>query len=168
MKPNEGAGSNADDAKIRVALYARVNSPLDSLTLDSQVAAMREYVEGLPQHTVGDVYAEEGKPARKGRADSRPQFRRMMSDAKAGSVDLVLTVSVDRLTRSIYNMIQIVTELKEYGVGLKTLHETLDFGGPMGEFMLTQLAAAEQLRSYLMSNNAERGQARKKGQGIAG
>ena len=48
MKPNEGTGSNADDAKIRVALYARVNSPLDSLTLDSQGSGDEGICRGTP------------------------------------------------------------------------------------------------------------------------
>ena len=153
---NDGADTKADAQTIRVAIYARESSAsqVDGQkvwSLYSQVSEATEFAGRLPEHSVGKAYVEVGHPAWKGKADERPEFRRMMDDAKAGKFDMLITTSVDRLTRNKVNLLEIVRELHEYGVTYKSIHENLDFSGPMGEFMLTQLGAFAEMQSLMLS-----------------
>ena len=151
MRNIEGTGSKADAQTIRVAIYARESGDwqVEAWSLDAQVAEGTEFAGRYAEYTVVEIYAEQqGHPASVlGEADSRPEYRRMMSDAKAGKFNLLITTSVDRLSRNVSSLLETVEKLREYGVGYKSIHEGLDLTGPMGAMMLTMLGAFAQLES---------------------
>ena len=154
--------------KVRVAIYARVSSEmqLENWSLDSQISGATEFVGGLSKHSVAETYVEEGHSAWKGKADVRPEYRRMMSDAKSGKFDLVVTSSVDRLSRSVVNLLETVEKLKGYGVEYRSIHEAINFTGPMGEWILTQFAAFAELQSSMLSAHSKRGREERLRQGL--
>ena len=155
---NDGTDPKADAQTVRVAIYAGISdSQAGNWSLNSQVSEATEFVGRLPDHSVAETYVEEGHQARKGKANERPEFQRVMDDAKAGKFDVLVTTSVDRLTRNTVNLLEIVRELREYGVTYKSTHEGLDFSGPMGEFMLTQLGAFAQMQSLTLFQHTKRG-----------
>ena len=165
MTTNGGTDIKTDTQTVRVAIYARESSDLqvdgqkvEPGSLDSQVSEAMAFAERVPYYTVVEVYVDQGQLAGPEEADRRPEFRRMMDDAKAGRFDVLVTTSVDRLSLNVVNLLETVRELHEYGVTYRSIRENLDFGGPMGEFMLAQLGAFAQMQSsMLLAQMNERG-----------
>jgi len=51
-----------------------------------------------------------------GTKDARPEFQRLLTDCRAGLVDMVITKSVTRFARNTVTMLETVRELKMLGV----------------------------------------------------
>ena len=145
MTKNERTGSNADAPTIRVALYARVATDGDFSALSAQIGVLREHVEEIPQYIVGEVYSERGEPATgKGEADLRPEYLRLLADARGGRVDLVLATRMSGFSGSVTNMLEAVRGLLECGVGVKFLDERVHFVRSIGGTLLTTFEEVNQ------------------------
>ena len=164
-KPNNRQGSRAqapDDQSnpgpTRVAAYVRVSSleQVDTWSLDSQKRAIHEYCDRNAGFTIVETYVDGGHSAWKGNSEKRPEYRRMMSDAQAGKFDMVITTTIDRMSRSLFNMLETVETLSKAKVAYKSLAEDFDFGGPQGEFFLSMMASFAQLYSSQLSAHVRR------------
>jgi len=70
--------------------------------------------------------------------------------------DALTVVSLDRLGRSLEDLITIVGRLKRLGVGFQSLHEKLDTTTPGGIFVFHVFAAlAEFIRTIIVANTNE-------------
>lgn len=78
-----------------------------------------------------------------GRSKERPELQRLLDDLQAG--DVVVVKSLDRLSRSTKDMLELVEVIKEKKAILQILDMKLDTSTPQGEFFLTILAAIAQL-----------------------
>ena len=78
-----------------------------------------------------------------GKSKERPELQRLLSDLQAE--DVVVVKSLDRLSRSTKDMLELVEVIKQKGAFLKILDMNVDTSTPMGEFFLTILAAIAQL-----------------------
>ena len=78
-----------------------------------------------------------------GKNTDRPQLQAMLSYVREG--DVVVVSDFSRLARSTKDMLQIVQELTDKGVGLISLKENVDTDTPQGRFMLTVFAALAEL-----------------------
>ena len=75
-----------------------------------------------------------------------------LADARAGHLDLVYTQRLDRLSRGgARSLLEIVGGLRDHGVRLVSLSESLDLGGPVGAIVLAVLGAVAQMERQLMS-----------------
>ena len=78
-----------------------------------------------------------------GRNKERPELQRLLSDMEEG--DVVVVKSLDRLSRSTKDMLELVEVIKGKKTTLQILDMKLDTSTPQGEFFLTILAAIAQL-----------------------
>ena len=78
-----------------------------------------------------------------GKNTNRPQLQAMLDYVREG--DVVVVSDFSRLARSTKDMLQIVQELTDKGVGLISLKEQVDTDTPQGRFMLTVFAALAEL-----------------------
>lgn len=78
-----------------------------------------------------------------GRNKERLELQRLLDDLQAG--DVVVVKSLDRLSRSTKDMLELVEVIKQKGASLKILDMNVDTTTPMGEFFLTIIAAIAQL-----------------------
>jgi DNA invertase Pin-like site-specific DNA recombinase len=101
--------------------YARVSSK--DQNLDRQLDAFtKEGVEKVFQEKVSE----------KSR-DGRTELKAALAFAREGDTFIVL--SLDRLARSLHDLLSITEELSKKGVFLKSLHEDIDLSGPCGKLM---------------------------------
>lgn len=98
-----------------------------------------------------------------GKDTNRPELQAMLNYVREG--DVVVVSEFSRLARSTRDMLQIVQELTDKGVGLISLKESVDTGTPQGRFMLTIFAALAELERETILQRQREGIAIAKQQG---
>jgi len=98
----------------RAVLYLRV-STLDQTTAN-QERELRE-IAGRVGYEVARVYKDHGISGAKGR-DKRPQFDALCRDAAQRQFDVVMAWSVDRLGRSLQDLVGFLSELHALKIDL--------------------------------------------------
>ena len=98
-----------------------------------------------------------------GKNTNRPQLQAMLDYVREG--DVVVVSDFSRLARSTRDMLQIVQELTDKGVGLISLKENIDTDTPQGRFMLTVFAALAELERETILQRQREGIAIAKQQG---
>ena len=112
--------------------YARVSTEEQNET--RQLESFANYSERIRKVFIDKV---------SGKNMNRPQLQAMLDYVREG--DVVVVSDFSRLARSTRDMLQIVQELTEKGVGLISLKENVDTETPQGRFMLTVFAALAEL-----------------------
>ncbi len=146
---------------MRAGIYIRVSSEmqLENHSLEAQLSACRKLADERGWNVVA-IYTEEGESAK---TTARSRFRAMMRDAEAGHLDVVLTHKMDRISRSVVDMLTTLHSLEAMGVALASATEQFDFTTPIGRVMLTLLAAfAQWFLDNLSQETAKGKQARAK------
>ena len=137
---------------INVAAYARVSSDKDAMlhSLSEQVSYYNGYIQKHPGWKFCGVYADEAKTGTK---DTRANFQRMLSDCRAGKIDLIITKSISRFARNTVTLLQTARELKAMGIDIFFEEQNLHSNSPAGEFVMTVLASVAQEESRSTSEN---------------
>lgn len=143
-----------------VALYARVST--DGQDPDNQMIRLRQVSKDRGYM----VYAEYIDVA-SGACARRPQLDRMLADAKAGRVQKIMAVKLDRLARSVINLTTIMRQFEEWGVQVEFLDQPIDTSTPSGRMTTTILAAVAEFERELICDRTRDGQARARSQGKA-
>lgn len=98
----------------RAALYLRVST--DRQTVENQ----RQALERIAEHRGWEIvaaYSDKGISGAKGRKD-RPEFDRMLNDAQRGLFDVIMVFALDRIGRSLGDLLKTIEHLKECRVDL--------------------------------------------------
>jgi DNA invertase Pin-like site-specific DNA recombinase len=132
----------------RVALYLRVST--DDQTVENQRLALRAAAEARGWQVVGE-YADEGISGAKGR-DKRPELDRLLKDATRRKIDVIAAWSVDRLGRSLQDLVSFLAELNAVGCDLYLDQQAIDTTTPAGRAMFQMLGVfAEFERSMIVA-----------------
>ena len=113
----------------RVAIYLRVST--DKQTTDNQLRDLEAVAERSGWNVVG-IFEDAGISGAKGRGE-RPELDSMMKAVNARKFDLVAAWSVDRLGRSLTDLLSILQNLHEKGVGLFLHQQGLEYDDYRGE-----------------------------------
>ena len=103
---------------LRVTFYARVSSEKDEQlnSLDNQISYYRSFINKNADWEFVEGYIDEGLSGMS--TKKRENFHKMISDAKAGLFDLVITKEITRFARNTLDSIQYTRELLNCGVGV--------------------------------------------------
>lgn len=97
-------------------------------------------------------------------AFSRPQFSKMIAQAKKG--DIIITVKIDRLGRTAADTLNAVRKIKELGLSIIILQfGTLDMTSSAGKLLMTMLAAVAEMERDMLLERIQAGLERTKEQG---
>jgi DNA invertase Pin-like site-specific DNA recombinase len=121
----------------RAALYVRVNT--DHQSVENQVRELEEVAERRGW-TVVEVYRDAGISGAKGRAQ-RPGLDAMLKDASRRKFDVVMAWAIDRLGRSLIDLLGTIEHLQEVGVDLYLDQQHIDTTTPTGK-LLFQITGA--------------------------
>lgn len=133
--------------------YARVST--DDQHLDLQRDALR-------QARCGVVYEE----AVSGKNTARPEFEQCRNALRAG--DTLVVWRLDRLGRSLSDLLQIVTELEQGSIGFESLTEKIETGSPAGKLIFHIFAALAEFDRGLIRERTQAGLAAARARGRAG
>ena len=153
----DGAGvhkiaANADrkqeDRILNVAAYCRVSTDdiEQTLSIEMQKKNYRKEIRANPKWKYAGLYVDDGYSGTQ--TASRPGFQRMMKDALAGKIDMIVTKSVSRFARNLIDCISWVRRLKEQDPPIPVLFEqenlnTLDSTSNIILFVLAMVAEEE-------------------------
>ena len=112
-------------SRRKVAGYARVSTDSEEqlTSYEAQVDYYTKYIRSNPDWEFVDVYTDEGISATNTR--HRDGFNRMIADALAGKIDLIVTKSVSRFARNTVDSLTAVRKLKEHGTTFNHFSGTL-------------------------------------------
>jgi site-specific DNA recombinase len=90
---------------------------------------------------IADLYLDDGVSGTIALA-GRPAGKRLLDDAAQRKFTLVLVYKIDRLGRDPRDILNVVHQLDQLGVAVKSLTEEFDLSTPSGKFMFNIFAAA--------------------------
>jgi DNA invertase Pin-like site-specific DNA recombinase len=146
----------------RVAIYLRVSTSKQDT--DNQ----RRELEAVAERSgwkVVKVYEDAGISGAKGR-DQRPGLDAMMKGVNAREFDMVASWSVDRLGRSLTDLLSILQGLHEKGVGLFLHQQGLDTTTTAGKAMFQMLGVFAEFERGIIRERVNAGLARAKANGV--
>lgn len=129
----------------RVALYARVSTEDQSrhgLSLAEQEHSLTEYAKDHKMKIV-DTYIDAGISARK-RYTKRPELLRLLEDVKAGRIDTILFIKLDRWFRSVEQYYEVQRILDEYHVTWRATQEDYETVTASGRFKVNIMLSVAQ------------------------
>lgn len=143
---------------MTAAIYARVSTEDQNCGL--QLTDLRRYVQRMEWKPV--EYVEKESSVKR-----RPIFERMIADAKAGKVDVILVWRIDRFARSMKDFVTLTLQLDAAKVRLISITENVDTGdeNPFAEFQRGLLALLAQLERKIIITRVRAGMAEAKRQG---
>lgn len=151
--------------KKKVCAYVRVST--DSLqqedSLENQTTYFKGFITANPEWEFVGIYSDQGISGYK---ENRPGFQKMIEDARAGNIDLIVVKSISRFARNTETVLKFTRELKNIGVGIFFELQNINTLSGAGELMLTILAAFAQAESEGASANAKMTYKRKFESGI--
>ena len=103
-----------NNAPQRVGIYVRVSTDdiHQSMSYELQKKYYEDFVIRHPKWQLVDIYADEGISGTS--LKHRDEFNRMITDAKAGKLDLIITKSVSRFARNVVDFLGMVRMLSEH------------------------------------------------------
>ena len=106
----------AERVRRRVAAYARVSTDSEEqlTSYEAQVDYYTKFIQENPDWDFVEVYTDEGISAVN--TKHRDGFNRMIRDALAGKIDLIVTKSVSRFARNTVDSLTTIRKLKDKGV----------------------------------------------------
>lgn len=140
-------------AKRRVAAYARVSSDSDEqyTSYEAQVDYYTQFIKSNPDWTFVNVYTDEGITGTN--TNHRSGFNKMIEDALAGKIDLIVTKSISRFARNTVDTLTNVRALKEHNVEVYFEKDNIYTFDSKGEVLLTIMSSLAQEESRSISEN---------------
>ena len=165
VKEIPAAASGHQSIKRRAAAYARISTDHeDQLTsYEAQVKYYTYYITERSDLEFVKVYADEGITGTS--IKKRSGFKRMIADALAGHIDLIITKSVSRFARNTVDLLSTIRLLKEHGVEVFFEKENIRTFDCRGELLLSIMASIAQEESRSISENCKWGQRRRFAEG---
>ena len=145
----------------RVALYVRVST--DGQTCENQLEALQEAISRAGWE-VAATFIDQGVSGARGR-DRRPQFDALLRAATRREFDVVAAWSVDRLGRSLQDLVGFLAELHAVGVDLFLHQQGLDTTTPAGKAMFQMMGVFAEFERAMIQDRVKAGldRARKAG-----
>jgi DNA invertase Pin-like site-specific DNA recombinase len=140
----------------RVGLYLRVST--EDQTVDNQRQALRA-AAAYRGWTVVEEFVDDGISGVKGR-DKRPAFDRLLKAAVRRRIDIAAAWSVDRLGRSLQDLVGFLGELKGAGVDLYLDHQAVDTTTPAGKALFQMLGVFAEFERSIIQERIHAGIAR--------
>ncbi|WDL99183.1 recombinase family protein [Alicyclobacillus sp. ALC3] len=140
-----------------VALYVRVSTEEQAeygYSIDAQLDTLRTFCK-LHGKTITDEYVERGVSGTT--IEGRPELLRMLHDAERGNFSELLVWRINRLSRKQLDLMQIMKQLEQLGVGFESFTEKFDTSSPMGKFALQMMGAVGELERNTIVENVKSG-----------
>jgi len=145
----------------RAAIYVCVST--DKQTVENQLRELRHLAERRGWEVV-EEYRDAGISGAKGRND-RPGLDRMLKDAQRRRFDVVMAWAIDRLGRSLIDLLRTIQTLEACGVDLYLDQQAIDTTTPVGKLMFQVTGAFAEFERSMIRQRVHAGLKRAVGAG---
>ena len=152
---------NQSKQHLRAALYARVST--DRQSTENQLRELRQAAERLGWEVVGE-FVDHGISGAKGRKD-RPQLDALLKGVARKDFDVVASWSVDRLGRSLIDLVNMLQELHSTGVDLYLHQQGINTTTPAGKALFGMMGVFAEFERGMIQERVRAGMARAKAKG---
>lgn len=141
----------------KVCAYARVSTDTEDQrnSFNAQTTEYEKKIRENPEWDFVRLYADEGISGTS--IKKRPEFLKMIKDAKKGKIDLILTKSLSRFARNTVDTLTMIRELREINVEVFFEKENISSLDNKVDFMLTIFSSIAQEESRNISENVKWG-----------
>lgn len=145
----------------RVGLYLRVST--GEQTVENQRHVLTEVAARKGWQIVAE-FCDEGISGAKGR-DKRPGFDKLHKAIARRQIDIIAAWSVDRLGRSLPDLVAFLTELHSAGIDLYLDRQGIDTGTPAGRAMFQMMGVFAEFERAITQERINAGIARARAHG---
>lgn len=148
-----------------VIAYSRVSTEeqaVHGVSLDAQEARLRAYCEAMGLENV-EYVVDAGESAKSLR---RTGFQAVLHRIRAGEVATLVVLKLDRLTRSVGDLAELMTVFGKTGTALVSVTENLDTGSAAGRMMINMLGVFAQWEREAIAERTSFALAHKRRQGL--
>lgn len=121
---------------MKIAIYSRKSVFTGKgESIENQIQLCSDYAKnhfGVKSNDIL-VYEDEGFS---GKNLDRPEFQRLLSDAKAKKFDVLICYRLDRVSRNIADFSTLIEDLQKYSISFVSIREQFDTSTPMGRAMM--------------------------------
>ncbi len=143
----------------RTAIYARVSTKEKEQNPETQLLALRDWAASQSVEYIEYVDQASGKDL------NRPAWKRLTIDWRAGRIDTIAVLRLDRAFRSVPDMHSCFAEWEGRGIRFASITQPIDTGTPVGKLLTTMLGAVAEFERDLISERVREGLVRAKREG---
>jgi len=133
------------------AIYARVST--DRQTVDMQIHELKEYVK----RRGGNLHREFIDQGYSGSDTKKPALQEMMNEAKKRKFDVLLVWKLDRLSRSMKDLVMVLNELGGLGIDFVSYDNNLDTSTPTGKLIFHVIGAVAEFEKDIIKERVKAG-----------
>jgi site-specific DNA recombinase len=156
LSPFEGKNSFSPQLK-KVAIYARVSTTEqaeEGYSIDEQSRLLHQWCE-RQGYEVYKVYADRGISGKN--ITARPSLKQLLNDAKQKEFDIVLVWKMNRISRNILDILNIVKVFEQKGIAFRSYSENIETETPSGKLQFHMLAAIAEFERANIGENVKMG-----------
>lgn len=149
--------NQANNKRIRVALYARVSTEEQAehgYSIEGQRDTISQYCKIYGKDVIGE-YIDKGISGKA--MSNRPALQNLLRDAERGSFDEVIVWKFNRMSRKTKDLLEIVERLDKHNVYFRSISESFDTSTPIGKFALQMMGAVGELERNTIVENVKMG-----------
>jgi site-specific DNA recombinase len=152
-----GAASMADDVRVGVYVRRSTDDEHQPYSIEAQDARLAAYIGSQPGWRQAARFADDAS----GATTHRPGLQRALATAQAGAIDVLLVYRVDRLTRSLRDLVTLLDDLDRAGVVFRSATEPFDTSTAMGRMLVQMLGMFAQFERDTIIDRVIAGMERK-------
>src|ERR1700719_3390962 len=144
--------------------YVRVSTDKQAergISLEAQAEKIRA-VALVQSAELSEIIVESGESAK---SLNRPGMARLLTMVDGGQVKAVIVAKLDRLTRSVKDLCELLERFEKRGVALVSVAESLDTGSAAGRLVLNIMAAVSQWEREAIGERTRDAMRHKRSQG---
>lgn len=146
----------------KAGLYVRVSQ--DSQTVENQLLVLHEVAKRSGWEVI-HVFSDEGISGAKGR-DKRPGYDALLKAVARHEVQVVAAWSVDRLGRSLPDLVAFLSDIQARGCDLYLHQQAIDTSTPSGRMLFQMLAVFAEFERALVISRVKASHARARAAGV--
>ncbi|GIO63532.1 recombinase family protein [Paenibacillus cineris] len=149
---------------MKVAIYIRVSTEdqaRDGYSIRGQKKDLTEYCKAN-ELEIANVYIDDGYSAKD---TNRPKLKELLSAAEAGEFKAILVYKLDRFTRSVRDLYDLLEKLNKHGIGFISKQEKFDTTSAMGRAMIGILGVFAQFERETIAERVRMGMVQKAREG---
>ncbi|WP_195466655.1 recombinase family protein [Clostridium perfringens] len=151
-----------NDIKVKkrrklIAIYCRVSTEEQSengYSIDEQERLLEEWCKKMG-YVIYKCYSDRGISGKN--IKDRPALKELLSDAKAGKFDMVISWKINRVSRKLEDVLKIVNLLEKNNITFKSYSEPFETDTPAGRMQFQMMALIGEFERGTIAQNVKMG-----------